>query len=58
MKRLLAWGLGFFNVMVVECAWCRRRRILGFKRGGKGITSAICPGCEAELRAGTWKKRD
>ena len=45
MKRLLAAVLGLFNIMVLECAWCSDRRILVFKRGGKGITSGMCKKC-------------
>ena len=57
MRKALAWFFGLFNVMLVECAWCPGRRIRGLKRGGKGITSSICPKCEEALKAGTWQKK-
>ena len=51
MKKLLVKVLGFFNVMVIECAWCPDRRIIGIKRGGKGVTSGMCRRCyEKESR--------
>lgn len=42
----LAWILSPFNIMVRECSWCKR--FLGFKRGGRGITSGICKICLKE----------
>ena len=50
MKKLLAFVLTPLNIMVKECAWCQNRRILGFKRGGKGITSGICQKCSDLLK--------
>jgi hypothetical protein len=44
--------------MVLECAWCPNRRILGFVRGGKGITSGMCKKCEHALQEGTWKQSE
>jgi len=49
-NRILAAVLSPFNVMVKECAWCPNRRILGFVRGGKGITSGMCKKCDGALR--------
>lgn len=43
---LLSQCLASFNVMVVECAWCKKFR--GFKKGvGGGVTSGICKKCLA-----------
>ena len=54
LKRFLAAVLGKVNIMVIECGWCPNKRILGFKRGGKGITTSICRKCERALQEGTW----
>ncbi len=55
MKRILSAVLSLFNIMVKECAWCPHRRIIGFKRGGKGITSGICEKCRRQVMA-KWKE--
>ena len=55
MKRLLAFVLAPLNIMVRECGWCPNKRILGFVRGGKGITTGMCKKCNRALEEGTWK---
>lgn len=50
MKKFLAAVLAPFNIMVRECAWCKHRRVIGFVRGGKGITSGMCKKCNRALR--------
>jgi hypothetical protein len=54
MKKFLAAVLAPFNVMVRECGWCPKKRILGFVRGGKGITTGMCAKCNRALEEGTW----
>ena len=46
--KALVFLVGHANFMVRQCGWCKH--ILGFKRGGKGITHGICPKCVANLK--------
>jgi len=41
--KFLATVLSLFNIMVSQCGWCNR--LLGFKAGGKGITTGMCRKC-------------
>jgi hypothetical protein len=50
MKKLLASVLAPLNIMVRECGWCKK--VLGFKRGGKGITTGMCKRCRNKLEGG------
>ena len=50
-KRFLAAVLAPLNIMVRECGWCKNRKIIGFKRGGKGITTGMCKRCYRALEA-------
>lgn len=54
MKKFLAAVLAMVNIMVIECGWCPNRRIIGFKWGGKGVTTGMCLKCKTALEAGTW----
>jgi hypothetical protein len=49
MKRFLAAVLAPLNIMVRECGWCKNRKIIGFKHGGKGITTGMCKHCYRNL---------
>ena len=48
-KRFLAAVMAPLNIMVRECGWCKNKRMIGFKRGGKGITTGICNKCRQGL---------
>lgn len=41
--RLLAFIIQPLNIMVRQCGWCNR--LLGFRKGGKGVTSGMCEAC-------------
>ena len=45
--KVLVFLTSLFNIYVRQCGWCRC--ILGFKRGGKGVTHGICPKCVKNL---------
>ena len=47
LVRTLARLTKHFNVMVRQCAYCKC--LLGFKRGGKGVSHGICVKCFKNL---------